>query len=95
MKPNDFQEKVKMEMKNAKKVLYKEEIYSALMAILFAVNMCAIFMTAFSVFTLINVGLAWFAMKKFRITVKKQFILAKHLQFLKDSMKEKVWTPKD
>lgn len=92
---SDFQEKVKQEMSNAKRILIKEELHSLFFALIFGTNLAAVILNPFTFFSLINVGLCVWMMKKFRPTVKKQFILAKHINFLKDSMKEKVWTPKD
>lgn len=94
-KVNDFQVKVKAEMSGIKKTLYKEEAWSALMASLFAANACFVVFFPFSIVSLINIWAAMVMLKQFKPTVKKQFILHKHMETLKASMKEKVWTPKD
>lgn len=92
---NTFQDKIKMEMENAKKELFHEEIQSVLYAIGFASSLAHTVIASISGLTLLSLFFTVFFVKKFKPTVKKQFIIAKHMDFLKNSMKEKVWTLKD
>ncbi|KFZ26301.1 MAG: hypothetical protein KQ78_01474 [Candidatus Izimaplasma bacterium HR2] len=94
-KENTFQDKIKMEMKNVKRELFHEEIRSVFFALGFASNVACMITQPLSILILLNCFFVVFFLKLFKPTVKKQFVLAKHMDFLRSSMKEKVWTPKD
>ena len=94
-KPNDFQEKLKVEMRNAKRVLFVEEARSALSAVFFGCGAAYLYIEPLSFWSILALWVCIRTARNFKQTCKKQFILDKHMQFLKDSKGEKVWTPED
>ena len=90
-----FRERLSNDVNTMKKWIYVEEIKSFLGAIGFAMNMCCVFMLPFTALSLLNVFVAWYCLKQFKPTVKRQIMFHKHLEFLKNIEKEKVWTQSD
>jgi len=94
-KSTEFQEKVKIELRNAKRIMMAEKGKSALSAVGFSVGLAYVLVEPFSLFTLAAVVAIVYFGRKFKGTVKKQFILSQQIIELKSSMSEKVWTPED
>lgn len=92
---NDFQLKVTEEVKRTKKRLYIEEFVSLTSAICFGANLACIAMTPFTFLSIVNVFFCYMSIKMFKPTVKAQFYLQKHLEFLDSSKNDKVWTQND
>jgi len=90
-----FRERLGNDLKNLKRTIIKEEAKSALMAICFGANAVCIALMPFTVFTLLNIAAAYFILKQFKPTVKKQIMYRAHLDFLKTIKKDKVWTQGD
>lgn len=82
-------------IKGITKLIYKEELWSFLCAIIFAMNIACILDFEFNTWTIINAFCAGLMLTKFKPTVKQQFLLHSYLGELKKRKSEKVWTTKN
>lgn len=72
------------EMSRVKKTLYKEEVKSAVFAVVFAMNLACVILNPFTFITFIQVLLSLYMIGFFKPTVKKQI----QLQTIMTSLKE-------
>lgn len=90
-----FRERLGNDIKSVKKMLMLEELNSFFCAAGFAANAACAALLPVGFITLLNVLAAFWCIKRFKPTVKKQIVLAKHLEFLSGIKKDKVWTQGD
>ena len=90
-----FRERLGNDVKTVKRMLYGEEICSALYALTFGMNLACLVVFPLSGFSVLNGIALWWVMKKFKPTIKKQEVLHLHLKLLKTIKDEKVWTQGD
>lgn len=90
-----FREKLGSDIKTIKKLQMKEEFKSFLAALGFAANAVVLAFLPFTFLSVFNILAAWYCMKQFKPTVKKQIMYANHLKFLSTIKEEKVWTQSD
>lgn len=90
-----FKNKIDVEIKSVKKLIYKEEMASFVFASLFAANIACLVVFPMTFFTIVNAFIAGLLLRKFRPIVKQQFILHAYLKSLYDQREEKVWSVND
>jgi hypothetical protein len=83
---------IKEEIKSVKKLIYKEEMISFVLSICFAMNVACVVCLEFTFWTIINAFCAGLMLRRFRPTVKQQFILHSYLKELKKHLNKKEWT---
>ena len=92
---SDFKEKLGRDLKMAKGLLFREEARSALLALMFGLNVACVVALPFSLFSLVNIFAVYWVAQRFKSTVKSQIMYKETLNLLKKLKDEKVWTKSD
>lgn len=79
------------ELKYVKKMIFKQELLSFMFAFIFASNLASVICFPPTFMTVINAGIALLILKRFKPTVKQQFLLHTYLDTLKGQIKKNKW----